>query len=92
MMINQSHFLGFMQGLAYLTSTISQEYIDKSLLHLLESAKLDPSQPEIFRVLGDYYRNQPNGAKRAMRCYQKAVLLNCEDADAGVSRISHFVY
>ena len=74
-----------MQGLSYLSSNISGGYGDKSLNHLLESARLDSSQPEIFRVLGDYYKNLPNGAKRAVRCYQKAVLLNCEDEEAGVS-------
>eukprot|EP00250_Pteridium_aquilinum_P005930 c15945_g1_i1 orf=480-5567(-) len=55
----------------------------KALSHLLESARLDSSQSEVFRALGHYYKDLPGSLKRAIRCYQKAISINCEDAEAG---------
>lgn len=70
-------------GLFYWTFNASSDCKEKALSHLLESARLDSSQSEVFRILGHYYKDLPGGSKRAVRCYQKAVLLNCEDEEAG---------
>ncbi|KAI5077841.1 hypothetical protein GOP47_0007665 [Adiantum capillus-veneris] len=67
-------------GLGYWKSDSEK---DKALSHLLESARLDSSQYEVFRTLGHYHKDIPGGLKRAIRCYQKAVSINCEDSEAG---------
>ncbi|MCO5601085.1 hypothetical protein L7F22_055204 [Adiantum nelumboides] len=56
---------------------------EKALGHLLESARLDSSQSEVFRTLGHYHKDVPGALKRAIRCYQKAISINCEDSEAG---------
>ncbi|KAH6558445.1 hypothetical protein KP509_1Z063400 [Ceratopteris richardii] len=67
-------------GLVYWNLNNAKE---KALSHFMESAKLDPNQSEVFCMLGHYYKDFPVSRGRAIRCYQKAITVNCEDSEAG---------
>ncbi|KAL2650302.1 hypothetical protein R1flu_018430 [Riccia fluitans] len=74
----------FRLGLVYWNAGSSvPELMNKVLAQLLEAVKLDPSQSDVFRLLGHCYNHIFGDAQRAIRCYQKAVTLNCEDEEAG---------
>ncbi|KAL6906440.1 hypothetical protein ACP4OV_004041 [Aristida adscensionis] len=50
--------------------------------HFLAAAKLNPNDGGPFRFLGHHYA-RGGGSQRAAKCYQRAVALNPEDAEAG---------
>ncbi|CAM6087406.1 unnamed protein product [Calypogeia fissa] len=56
---------------------------EKAFSQFLEAVKLDPSQPDVFRYLGHYYKDTTVDMQRAMRCYQKSISLDPEDEEAG---------
>jgi superkiller protein 3 len=51
---------------------------------LLAAAKLNPNDGGPFGSLGHHYARAGDG-QRAARCYQRAVALDPDDAEAGVS-------
>ena len=57
--------------------------------HFVRSAKLNPQNGDAFRYLGHYYARVSVDTQRAFKCYQRAVTLNPNDADSGVSAL-HF--
>lgn len=63
----------------------SKEYKGKAAEHFLASAKLNPSEGAAFRFLGHYYSQVLADVQRASKCYQRAVTLNPDDFEAGVS-------
>lgn len=58
---------------------------EKAAEHFLASAKLNPSNGPAFRFLGHYYRDVSVDAQRSVKCYQRAVALDSNDSEAGVS-------
>lgn len=54
------------------------------------SAKLNPQNAAAFRFLGHYYAQFSVDAKRALKCYQRAVSLNPDDSHSGVHCSSSF--
>ncbi|KAL3701968.1 hypothetical protein R1sor_019990 [Riccia sorocarpa] len=74
----------FRLGLLYWKAGGSMpELLDKVLPELLQAVKLDPSQSDVFRLLGHCYNHIFGDPQRAIRCYQKAVTLNYLDEEAG---------
>lgn len=63
----------------------SKRYKERSLEYFVASAKLNPSDGASFRYLGYYYSRTSVDLQRAAKCYQRAVNLCPEDAEAGVS-------
>ncbi len=57
---------------------------------LLAAAKLNPNDGGPFRSLGHHYA-RAGDAQRAARCYQRAVALDPDDAEAGVG-VNECVY
>lgn len=51
--------------------------------HFLAAAKLNPNDGVPFRFLGHHYA-RGGDTQRAAKCYQRAVALNPDDAEAGV--------
>ncbi|XP_010932168.1 tetratricopeptide repeat protein SKI3 isoform X1 [Elaeis guineensis] len=60
----------------------SKKNKEKAAEHFLACAKLKPSEGAAFRFLGHYY-SQVSDAQRASKCYQRAVILNPDDFEAG---------
>ncbi|PUZ40261.1 hypothetical protein GQ55_9G410100 [Panicum hallii var. hallii] len=50
--------------------------------HFLAAAKLNPNDGVPFRFLGNHYA-RGGDTQRAAKCYQRAVALNADDAEAG---------
>eukprot|EP01018_Ginkgo_biloba_P009368 Gb_35868 [translate_table: standard] len=61
----------------------TQTYKEKAVEQFVLSAKLDPSNGDVYRFLGNYYNQISRDTHRASRCYQKSVTLNAEDSEAG---------
>ncbi|CAG0895085.1 unnamed protein product [Darwinula stevensoni] len=57
----------------------------EALKRLLQAAKADPFDMEVFLALGHAYRRTGTGAERAVKCYQKALSFNPTHEEAGVS-------
>ena len=51
--------------------------------HFIAAAKLNPNDGVPFRFLGHHYA-RGGDTQRAAKCYQRAVALNADDAEAGV--------
>lgn len=51
--------------------------------HFVISAKLNPQNAAAFKYLGHYYAQFSLDVQRALKCYQRAVVLNPDDSDAG---------
>ena len=51
--------------------------------HFVAAAKLNPNDGIPFRFLGHHYA-RGGDTQRAAKCYQRAVALNADDAEAGV--------
>ena len=51
--------------------------------HFIAAAKLNPNDGVPFRFLGHHYARSRE-TQRAAKCYQRAVALNADDAEAGV--------
>lgn len=63
----------------------SKEEMERAAEHFVKSAKLDPNNAAAFKYLGHYYgRGGSDGAQRAVKCYQRAVVLNPDDQESGV--------
>ncbi|KAG8386967.1 hypothetical protein BUALT_Bualt03G0203700 [Buddleja alternifolia] len=60
-----------------------QEMREKAVEHLMIAAKLNPQNGAAFRYLGHFYARVSPEPQRALKCYQRAVALNPDDADAG---------
>ncbi|XP_041022054.1 tetratricopeptide repeat protein SKI3 isoform X4 [Juglans microcarpa x Juglans regia] len=58
---------------------------EKAAEHFVISAKLNPQNAAAFRFLGHYYAHFSVDAKRALKCYQRAVSLNPDDSHSGES-------
>jgi superkiller protein 3 len=58
---------------------------EKAAESFLASAKLNPNFADAFRYLGHFYERVVGDRQRAAKCYQRAVTLNPDDAEAGVS-------
>lgn len=61
----------------------SKQFKERAAEHFLASAKLNPSDSAAFRMLGHYYSQVSMDSQRAAKCYQRAVTLNPDDAEAG---------
>lgn len=62
----------------------SKEKMEKAAEHFMKSAKLDPNNAAAFKYLGHYYGEvASDGAQRAVKCYQRAVVLNPDDQESG---------
>lgn len=72
-----------LQGLVYL-ETGGRSGMERAVAQLVEAARLDPREADVFRYLGHYYRQIAGDTRRAARSYQKAIMLDPEDAEAGV--------
>ena len=68
----------------------SKRYKEKSAEHFVASAKLNPGDGASFRFLGHYYSRDSLDVQRAAKCYQRAVNLNADDFEAGVSELGFF--
>lgn len=64
---------------------------EKAAEHFVKSAKFNPQNAAAFRYLGDYYRGVCSDNQRALKCYQRAISLNPDDSDSGVSEYQKFV-
>jgi superkiller protein 3 len=74
-----------MQGLLYWkTGHDLQFHKEKAVEQFILAVKLDPSNGDAYRFLGNYYNLASRDKQRATRCYQKCVTLNPEDSEAGV--------
>lgn len=73
-----------MQGLVY-WETGERSGKERAVAQLVEAARLDPKEAGVFRYLGHYYNQIAGDTRRAARSYQKAITLDPEDAEAGVS-------
>ncbi|KAJ1687174.1 hypothetical protein LUZ63_018564 [Rhynchospora breviuscula] len=56
---------------------------EKAAESFLASAKLNPNYADAFRSLGHFYEQVAGDRQRAAKCYQRAVTLNPDDAEAG---------
>lgn len=63
----------------------SKEWKVSAVDHFVLSAKLNPSNGAAFRYLGHYYGGVSADKSRAAKCYQRAVSINPDDYEAGVS-------
>ncbi|KAF9626718.1 hypothetical protein IFM89_038892 [Coptis chinensis] len=59
------------------------EWKEKAVENFVTSAKLNPNNGNAFRYLGHYYSQVSVDVQRASKCYQRAVNLNPNDAEAG---------
>lgn len=75
-------FIFKLQGLYLWERSESKE---KAAEHFVKSAKFNPQNAAAFRYLGDYYRGVCSDNQRALKCYQRAISLNPDDSDSGVS-------
>jgi len=57
---------------------------ERAVAQLVEAARLNPRDADVFRYLGHYYQQNARDTRRAARCYQKAITLDSEDGEAGV--------
>ncbi|CAI9115330.1 OLC1v1016211C1 [Oldenlandia corymbosa var. corymbosa] len=60
-----------------------EESKSKAAEHFVISAKLNPQNGNAFRYLGDYYAQISRDSQRALKCYQRAVILDPDDSLAG---------
>lgn len=60
-----------------------QFHKEKAVEQFILAVKLDPSNGDAYRFLGNYYNLASRDKQRATRCYQKCVTLNPEDSEAG---------
>ncbi|KAL2349572.1 hypothetical protein Fmac_003572 [Flemingia macrophylla] len=56
---------------------------EKAAEHFILSAKLNPKNGESFKYLGHYYGGVSLDTHRAIKCYQRAVVLNPDDSESG---------
>ncbi|XP_029125489.1 tetratricopeptide repeat protein SKI3 isoform X1 [Cajanus cajan] len=56
---------------------------EKAAEHFILSAKLNPKSGESFKYLGHYYGGVSLDTQRAIKCYQRAVVLNPDDSESG---------
>ncbi|KAL0283122.1 UNVERIFIED_CONTAM: Tetratricopeptide repeat protein SKI3, partial [Sesamum radiatum] len=56
---------------------------EKAVEHLMAAAKLNPQNAVAFRYLGHYYARIAPEPQRALKCYQRAVVINPDDLEAG---------
>ncbi|KAK4406562.1 Tetratricopeptide repeat protein SKI3 [Sesamum angolense] len=61
----------------------TQEMREKAVEHLMLAAKLNPQNAAAFRYLGHYYARIAPEPQRALKCYQRAVVINPDDLEAG---------
>lgn len=59
---------------------------EKAAQHFILSAKLNPKNGQSFKYLGHYYAGISLDTHRAIKCYQRAVVLNPDDSESGVSK------
>jgi superkiller protein 3 len=69
-------------GLVY-WETGGEQGKERAVAQLVEAARLNPREADVFRYLGHYYQQNARDTRRAARCYQKAITLNSEDEEAG---------
>lgn len=67
-----------------------QGWKEQAAEHFVRSAKLNPQNGDSFRYLGYYYARVSVDTQRAFKCYQRAVTLNPNDSDSGVSVFPYF--
>lgn len=67
-----------------------QGWKEQAAEHFVRSAKLNPHNGDSFRYLGYYYARVSVDTQRAFKCYQRAVTLNPNDCDSGVSVFPYF--
>ncbi|XP_027913014.1 tetratricopeptide repeat protein SKI3 isoform X1 [Vigna unguiculata] len=60
-----------------------EEGKEKAAEHFIQSAKLNPKNGISFKYLGHYYANVSLDTQRAIKCYQRAVVLNPDDSESG---------
>ena len=65
----------------------AKEAKEKAAEYFIVSAKLNPKNGEAFKYLGHYYGRVSLDTQRALKCYQRAVSLNPDDSDSGVSLV-----
>lgn len=63
----------------------AKETTEKAAEHFILSAKLNPKHGESFKYLGHYYGRVSLDTQRALKCYQRAIALNPDDSESGVS-------
>lgn len=63
----------------------SKEFKERAVEHFVTSAKLNPNNAAAFKFLGHYYSQVSVDRQRACKCYQRAVTLNPNDFEVGVS-------
>ncbi|BAU00867.1 hypothetical protein VIGAN_10250300 [Vigna angularis var. angularis] len=56
---------------------------EKAAEYFIQSAKLNPKNGLSFKYLGHYYANVSLDIQRAIKCYQRAVVLNPDDSESG---------
>ncbi|KAL5182245.1 Tetratricopeptide repeat protein SKI3 [Glycine soja] len=56
---------------------------EKAAQHFILSAKLNPKNGDCFKYLGHYYGGVSLDTQRAIKCYQRAVVLNPDDSESG---------
>ncbi|XP_057519468.1 tetratricopeptide repeat protein SKI3 isoform X2 [Amaranthus tricolor] len=59
------------------------EWREKAAERFLMAAKLNPQNGEAFKYLGHYYSCFCMDTHRSLKCYQRAVSLNADDAQSG---------
>lgn len=64
---------------------------EKAAQHFLLSAKLNPKNGDSFKYLGHYYRSVSLDTQRALKCYQRAVAINPDDFESGVTIHHHYL-
>jgi len=65
---------------------------EKAAEHFIQSAKLNPKNGISFKYLGHYYASVSLDTQRAIRCYQRAVVLNPDDSESGVSFVFNCLF
>lgn len=69
---------------------IGSESKEKAAEHFVIAAKLNPQDANAFRYLGHYYSKVSVDTQRALKCYQRALTLDPQDSESGVSLILNF--
>lgn len=69
----------FFASLVDLYSTMNKT--DEAIKYLDDAIKLDPNNPQLYRVMGDLWAYQKNDTQGAIKWYKKALEIKPDDAD-----------